>query len=197
MNVWIDLGAWKGTSTQFFLDYYPNSESFKCLLIEPDANICRKYLNGSFNQNDVSVLNAAAWKYDGVRDLYVGKHGRGSSLYPNKTTGKLCKEPITVPCIDLQRIICIFNVNDNIVMKMNIEGAEYDLLPYLHNTGCMKYIKKLYVSWHWSKIGVSKERHDALVLQTAIDTDLHNWNLQENQKGIATIEDNLWFKDTI
>ena len=196
MNVWIDLGAWKGTSTQFFLDYYPEAASFKCLLVEPDTDMCRKYLGG-FNKDMVTVLNAAAWKFDGQKSFYVGKHGRGSSLFGNKTTGKLKSEPVLVPTVDIQRIIKSFNINDNIVMKMNIEGAEYELLQYLHHTGCMPYIKKLYVSWHWSKIGIPKVVHKRIVMQTMIDTDLHPWNLQESKEGIATIENNSWFKDTI
>lgn len=99
----------------------------------------------------------------------LAHHKLGSSLLPDKyVKRKVSKE---VLCAD---VVFLFNIltkpEDEIVLKIDIEGKEYDVLEKLLNSGILKErVKKLYVEWHWNKTSsISRERHETLVkkLQT-------------------------------
>ena len=82
------------------------------------------------------IYNKAVWSKDGAIDFYVGKKdntSRGCSLIKEKISGGLdLNNPISVPSFDFSRwILDNFNKDDYIIMKMDIEGAEYDILPHM------------------------------------------------------------------
>jgi len=50
-----------------------------------------------------------------------------------------------------------------VIVKMNIEGAEYELLRHLIDGGSINYINELYVQYHDDKIdGIRSEDTDEL-----------------------------------
>jgi len=54
-----------------------------------------------------------------------------------------------VEAIDFSRfIIDNFNQNDYIVLKMDIEGSEYKVLPKMIEDGSISYINNLIIEWH-------------------------------------------------
>lgn len=99
----------------------------------------------------------AAWTYDGIIDFYVDTYHKnyhyiGSSLFkthPDIVKSKLGgAHKITVDCKHISRIIKRYNVNDLIVVKMDIEGAEYDLLLDFFKHDVFKYIDYIAVEYH-------------------------------------------------
>lgn len=59
------------------------------------------------------------------------------------------KKNSLVPCIDLSDfIISNFDKNDNIIIKMDIEGSEYHTLEKMIETGAIKYVNNISVEWH-------------------------------------------------
>ncbi|KKL11128.1 hypothetical protein LCGC14_2548890, partial [marine sediment metagenome] len=69
----------------------------------------------------------------------------GSGLFPRKRGMK----SITVKQINFSKyIINNFKKNDNIILKIDIEGKEYDLLEHMIKTGSISYINKIYCEWH-------------------------------------------------
>lgn len=199
-KIWLDCGAWRGTSTKLFDAYQPHANEFEHYLFEPDSKVVEKYLM-PFIHKGYHVINKAVFTYDGKTNFYVGKHGRGSSLCVEKETGKLDKEhPVKVETINLAKFIKqTFKSEDYIICKMNIEGVEYRVLSHL----CVTYsnvltrINKLYICWHWSKVGVDKERHDKTVDMVERNVDyVYGWNLVENEDNTVDIERNRWFLNT-
>ena len=89
-----------------------------------------------------------------------------------KTTGNLDKvNPIEVECVDLDKWIKgNFNKTDFIVLKLDIEGAEYKVLPHMIKNGSIDYINHIFIEWHWNKIGLSKRNHDELIKKTPPDS---------------------------
>ena len=164
MNYFIDLGAYKGLYIKRFKegDYYT-----------PDTKIiafeCNPTLKGVDYGKDVEVVHKCAWVEDGEIDFYISKTGpmfvQGSSVYKNKITGNLDREnPIKMPCIDFSRFLSeLIKENDNLIVKMNIEGAEYKILETLLTDGNIKLINTLFVSFHYKKINLPEERHLKLV----------------------------------
>ena len=57
-----------------------------------------------------------------------------------------------IPCIDFTEWFSQFKAEDEIVLKMNIEGAEFDILEKMIETGELKKVKRLFVEWHDEKV---------------------------------------------
>jgi hypothetical protein len=78
--------------------------------------------------------NRAAWKFDGTIEV-GGAYYYTSSLLP--PTG-------SVQCVD----IAPYLQQEIAVLKMNIEGGEYELLSYIIEKGLHKNIRNLQVQFH-------------------------------------------------
>jgi FkbM family methyltransferase len=75
----------------------------------------------------------------------------GSSVMPNKRDwGK--GDIIKVPGFDFSKWITNF-VGHYVIVKMDIEGAEYPVLKKMMEDGTMGIMKELWVEWHGSKLG--------------------------------------------
>jgi len=166
MNAYIDLGAYRG----LYVKRYRSSSMYTagCSIYAFECN--RTVRNIDYGP-DVKLIRSAAWIYDGELDFYISKSNpsmvQGSSVYKAKRTGNLDKEhPQKIPCIDFSKWIRDnFQKEDNIIIKMNIEGAEYDILEKMIADGTIDYIKTLFVQFHWQRIGESVDRHNRLVLE--------------------------------
>ena len=90
---------------------------------------------------------------------------QGSSVYKNKNTGNLDREhPVKMPCIDFSNYLkALIKEDDNLIIKMNIEGAEYKILERLIEEKTINLINDLYVSFHYVKIELPEARHLKLV----------------------------------
>jgi FkbM family methyltransferase len=66
--------------------------------------------------------------------------------YPNSDF--YLKDKEVVDCIDISEFISKFDVNDYIIMKLDVEGAEYPILEKMIENKTIGYINELYVEWH-------------------------------------------------
>jgi len=155
----IDAGAYTGDTVRLFLDKVPEADQYEIHCFEPDLRIV-------FDPqliDRVHLYPSAVWVKDGTVDLFVGKP-ESSSVFGHKTTGHLSPTPITVPCIDFSRWLDQhIGVEEKVILKLDIEGAEYAVLNHLLKTGAIDAISQLYVDWHWNKIGIDCHEHEALV----------------------------------
>jgi len=56
-----------------------------------------------------------------------------------------------VECIDFSRwVLDNFKEDDHIIVKMDIEGAEFRVLVKMIHDGSINYINELYVEWHFA-----------------------------------------------
>lgn len=59
------------------------------------------------------------------------------------------KEPLTVQGLDFSKwIMENFDKEDYIVCKMDIEGAEYDVLPKMVEDGSIEYMNQMIIEFH-------------------------------------------------
>ena len=79
------------------------------------------------------------------------------------------QEQCTVPCIDFAEWIR-FNCDaaDFIVCKLDIEGAEYQVLDSMNRLGVLSWIDYLYVEWHAAMINDQELLTQEQVLRSAI-----------------------------
>jgi hypothetical protein len=82
----------------------------------------------------------------------------GGSLYGHKTTGSVnINNFYEVDCIDIREYIVNLRA-EYVVVKLNCEGAEYEIIPHLQEVRVNKY----YIQWHWDKVGISKAKHNMI-----------------------------------
>jgi len=168
MNVFIDLGSHKGKIIQKFMKSKLYSKDFVIHAFEVSPllgpEVFAAYPKG------VIVHKSAAWTSAGELEFFVcreKKESQGPSLFKEKTTGNLDKgRPEKVKCFDFSAWIKTkFQPTDNIIVKCNIEGAEYPVFRKMILDGTIGYIKKLFLRVHWHKIGMDKDDHEQFMRQ--------------------------------
>lgn len=118
--------------------------------IEPNPENARFI---SRNDPRIEIVEAAVSTSYGNSKLYLSDQFDGSTLYPDKISGNIRKDRfIEVATIDfadwLSRTV---GGAGKVVCKMDIEGAEFDVLEHLLKTGRIQCIDLLLVEWHVSR----------------------------------------------
>jgi len=169
-NIFIDCGGHMGESIKLFLKSPLYKSDFLLYTFEPIINI-DKYLVKKRNKGiNIITFRDAVWINDGVVDFYVrngrnDKYNVGSTLIKEKITGRLNKnKPISTKCIDFSRwLLNNFNSDDFIILKMDIEGAEYAVLNKMIEDKSINLIKKLFIEFHWDKIRMTEKDHKLMI----------------------------------
>jgi len=159
-KIFLDVGAANGNSIKFFRENHKESDQFEIYSFEPFPKNIEEL--EQFKPK-VTVIPAAVWSFDGEIPMYTGKPKSGS-MYADKITGKVSLEnKIMVPCIDLAKFIMEnFKKEDEIWIKMNIEGSEYEVVPHLHKHGLIDWFDSIYIRWHATKIPSLVAVHDEI-----------------------------------
>ncbi|MGD2072091.1 MAG: FkbM family methyltransferase [Candidatus Thorarchaeota archaeon] len=175
MKVFVDAGANDSCSARIFRKLYDpkNKYVIYSFEVEPD------FKNNFNNISNLVFINKAVWIEDGhinfYRDNYVkivnGRCGKlqraGGSLIKEKKSGNLDKKnPIKVESIDFSKWLReTLSKDDYIILKMDIEGAEYKVLEKMLKEKTFEYINRFMIEWHWKKIGMSVEDHNKIASQ--------------------------------
>jgi FkbM family methyltransferase len=157
----IDVGGWNSTSVRVFRKLYDPDCNYKIYTFEPEPDFYKFYTDLTNHE----LIQAAAWIEDGTIEFYRENKKSsklGGTLLTNKTTGDLnYKQPYKVKCVDLSNwLLTNFQPEDKIIMKMDIEGAEYQVIPKMVADGSIHRLRTLMVEWHWRKLkGMTEEEH--------------------------------------
>jgi FkbM family methyltransferase len=131
----------------------------------------------------VELLQQAVWNRDERRDFYLGHH-ESSTLLEGKVVPPIYDRqidyghPISVQCIDFSRWLASLGAEpQSIVVKMDIEGAEYPVLEHLLEQGTVHFISKLLVEWHYDRFpGMFRRRHDRLLAALSQQVEIEPWD---------------------
>ena len=173
-RIFLDCGAHKATSVRKFRNEYPNAEEYEIISFECNP----KFKDILDNTEDITFYNKAVWVEDSKANFYLGK-GSSSSLIYGKTRGRLdFDNPIEVETIDFNKwIIENLSKDDYIILKMDIEGAEYEVLNKMLNNSSIGYINKLYIEFHGSRVFKTKEDTKELRNRLKeIGLNVYNWD---------------------
>jgi len=189
MNAFIDLGSFRGDTLRMFL----GSEEYKkdrwtIFAFEPNP-----YVTPDCIEHTV-FSRKAAWTEDGKIALFVSKRRKtrsGATVMKNKLEKDFCV-PVKVKCFDFSKwILDNFNKKDYVVIKFNIEGAEYLILKKMIADGSIHYVNRIYVQFHAHKMKMDKEEQRDLIrqLQTIDGLDLQpDYKGSEKHPERASIE---------
>lgn len=161
--IFIDGGAHIGESTQNFLksNIY-RRHPWEIIAFEANPRLIPRFPT----KPNATVLNKAIWISEEGIEFYLAENTVSSSIIKDKKTGKLSKAPVRVESVDFgQWLKSNFTKNDFILVKLDIEGAEYDVLEKMLTDGTMKYVDDLRVEFHNDKVGVPMEKDTALTKQ--------------------------------
>ena len=177
-NIFFDLGANEGDSIANFFGLIPraNGGSFKGQI--PQDKLSEKWTvyaiegNWAFTNkllamktrieklgHEMIVMNGTVgWIYDGFLTFYIDK----TEYKPNSVVqlGSSAKENHLEiirsnkvnekhPCVDIAKLLKKYDQDDFIVVKMDIEGSDYDLMLHFIAKNALELIDYIAIEWHW------------------------------------------------
>lgn len=171
----LDLGANDGCSIKKFEKILQKKSilDYKIYSFEPHPYF-QQHLK-KFENEKISIIPKIAYTKNGREKLYISTIGNdGSTIYNDKkTNGVDINKFVICDTIDIAEFIQSLPTNITLWVKMDIEGAEYDLIPHLYNTNNLKKVDKLFIEWHYKKIpSINIETHNnTLALIKGINTE--------------------------
>ncbi|GIL78467.1 hypothetical protein Vretimale_17038 [Volvox reticuliferus] len=163
-KVFLDLGARTGDSVEKMLikthtdyaDYIIHA--FEC---NPDNmalikdGLSRLSVKYSLRPEQVVLVEAAAWIQDGTLSFHMDSRNVGVDGQPGKTGGSLFDSPhalgslVTVPSVDFSKYLeSTVQYIDHVICKIDIEGAEYELLTHMIRRGSIILCDVVMIEWH-------------------------------------------------
>lgn len=151
MKVLIDCGASDGAAINDLVAIYGDFDIVYA--IEPNPDSLRLLQEKNFKFSIVCLQNLVC-THSGIKKLFLGSDPTESSVFLKKTTGSLTPDNyIAVECLDFSKWLqeTFTGVEELIVLKMDIEGAEFDVLEEIIRMGQHKKISEYLVEWHVSR----------------------------------------------
>jgi FkbM family methyltransferase len=162
-NIFLDLGTHYGQGLREFVDKYQMDATWNIHTFEANPVTHDIFIKEHLHLTPwVISHHSAVSSFSGTLPMNLetppneGETGQGSSVISLdkwNPWGGGChenfKRTVDVSCIDLSEFIRKhFVETDKIIVKMDIEGSEYDTLERLIETNVIDYIDEIYVEWH-------------------------------------------------
>lgn len=164
-KIFLDCGGNLGRAVQAFLKTYQDSAEYEVFSFEPQIRLNTFYED--IVSDRIHLINKAVWTKNGSIEFHYTTNVKGSTIFLDYATAEGIVKSEEVPCIDFSAWIAQnFKRDDYIILKMNIEGAEYPVLEKMASDGTLTYINELYVSPHVQKVdSISADRAKKLLEQ--------------------------------
>lgn len=135
-DIIVDLGGYKG---QWASDIY-SRYLCKVHIFEPVRDFAQ-LIKARYKMNpDIQVYDHALGAETGEMTIFLDENATSSF----KNSGKA----LTSSVIDFEAWLQASNINEIALLKVNIEGGEYDLLEHLIDTKIVKRIRNIQVQFH-------------------------------------------------
>lgn len=178
MKYFIDCGAHCGESilqAKQTFGYDTTTISF-----EPIPYFAEQLKEIYKDDDTVMVENAAVWINDDVKKFYVHDEITDGSSLLTLYGGVDEDRYINIPCFDLSAWIKnTFTSDDYIILKLDIEGAEYEVLNKMIEDGTLSMINELWGEWHHQKIEDEYTHALAAKIQNHLTTNNIRFNIWE------------------
>lgn len=153
-KTFIDCGYYNGKGTQLFRKHVDKSGEYRYIAFEVNK--------GYKKLDNVEYIEKLVWVQDDVIDFYSSgaRRGQANSVYKNPKRDKrqVCRK---VETIDFGKWITRFK-DDFVVVKMDIEGAEFEVLESLFNSRAIEIIDYFFLEFHHERAGKTLEYVAAL-----------------------------------
>lgn len=178
-KLFIDCGGHDGCST---IKFKLSNPTYDIITFEGNPELWPYYKN-----LPTQLIKKLVSNYTGEVEFILDPvDADGSSIVKEKAIdfhGKVKNEECTVivmPCIDLSKFVQQkAQYYQEIILKLDVEGAEYAILEKMLKDDTLKYVTKLYAEFHWNKINMPKEQHDALIEKLNPLLEIEDWDAAE------------------
>ena len=195
-NVFLDLGTHYGQGLGEFIGMYGMDDTWTIHTFEANPVTHKIFMDNHHSRTPwvVSHLEAVS-DHNGTITVNIetppgeGETGMGTSTVdmtvwnpwgladPDKDHFKTNAE---VPCIDFSQFIQNnFSKEDRIIIKMDIEGSEFDTLDKMLKDGTFDWVDDIYVEWHarFFRNKEEMEKREAKIQEQIkpLVTKLENW----------------------
>lgn len=174
-KIFIDCGGHKANSVRRFRAEFDPSETWEIHSFEPNPAFSHFYKDIPKH----TFHPVAVWIEDIETEFFLDNiDGDGSTLIADKESGELClNSPTTVQAINFGRWLReTVSSKDYVILKLDIEGAEYDLLPFLIDSNDLELIDEVFIEWHWNRLPrVSQEMHSSLAHCLSRKLPVQSW----------------------
>jgi len=162
-NVFLDLGTHYGQGLREFIANHEMDATWIIHTFEANPVTHDIFIKEHLHHTPwVISHHSAVSSFNGTLSMNLetppneGETGMGSSVIPldkwdpwGGNNHEPFKRAVDVPCIDLSEFMKNhFLKTDKIIVKMDIEGSEYDTMERLIETNVIDYIDEIYVEWH-------------------------------------------------
>jgi len=147
MKIFLDCGSNVGQGYTYFSEKYGNEWHY--ILFEPNPNCYRKLIEQFGSLPNVDIHNKAVYIEDCTKLFkFVTEYCVGGSLIENHNSAyNNTKQEVQVSCVDIIKIIEKLSVNNEIIIKFDIESSEYDILERMIELKTIFKVKKYIVSF--------------------------------------------------
>ncbi|MFH4486761.1 FkbM family methyltransferase [Vibrio metschnikovii] len=178
-GLFIDCGGYDGCSV---IKYLSQNPTFDAVTFEPNPELWKYYKNiptklikkAVYSHNRKKKFIIDPFDYDGstlIKQKMVDFHQR--------LDNKKCPS-IVVECIDLSRFINDMSKEYSIiVLKLDVEGAEYDILEKLIKDKTIDLVYKIYAEFHWKKMNMEIERHQYIYDSVSLLMSIDFWDAKD------------------
>ena len=197
-KVFIDIGGNRGQGLRQFIRMYNIDSTWDVETYEPNNNCNLKEQLSDLPF--VKINEKAVWIYNGMVEFHKtisyedgrktdGLNDHGDFYYADEVSSilglnkhdfnkKCIQEIISMECVDISDIINKYNENDYIVVKMDVEGSEFELVRKLLNDGIVKKINQFYIEWHTYAIDSETTESESQLKKELIETgvSIHDWH---------------------
>jgi FkbM family methyltransferase len=192
-KIFIDCGAHCGES--ILEAKYRFGDNTKIYSFEANTNLAEELVKHFKNDSNVKIENKAVWIKDSFIEFYLSTSwSDGSSIYKEKNSGGISENVLLkVPCIDLSSFIQSFDKDDYIILKLDVEGAEYEILSKMIDDGTIKRVNELHGEFHPNKIN----KPEIKILEKKVNNYLKENNINFNiwelvGNSTKAIDRNIW-----
>jgi FkbM family methyltransferase len=162
-KIFIDGGARLGESIEIIKNDIPEYSDFEFYLFEPNRQYYDALQDLANSNSKVNFVEGAIWDKNGESDFFIANDvwgDVGSTLHMEKKEKLDTENPLKVKTYDIVDIIGWFSEDDYIVLKLDVEGSEYDIINRLIISNKIPSIKEYLIEWHDHFYDdVNKNRH--------------------------------------
>ena len=184
-KVFIDGGANLGQSAEAFCSGQSDAEEYEIFCFEPsqdEMNLLKPLRNKlaklEEQVKEITLINKTIWIEDGEVTFYDKGTESNSIIFRDQFINNPNVKKITVESVNFSKWIQDnFTKDDHIILKLDIEGAEYEVFNQLCEDGIITWFDKIYAEIHGIKCGKTyKESIEMISEVNSYDKEIYIWN---------------------
>ena len=147
-TTFLDFGARKGESLEWYVNKRRDLDDARIVFFEP----CHSHLEDlrkiqAEDHREIEIVERAVWINNDFLKFDIFENDLANSVTPNPKDIEQVLGSEVVQGIDVARVVHKYRA-DRLIVKMDIEGAEVEVLRRLWKTGKLHDIDELLVEYH-------------------------------------------------